>query len=150
MFPNEHSMVLNNRESFRIPIIIYDPEKNEKKVNTKLTCQFDILGTILSIAGNKDDYISFGNNLLSNENKTNTVFTKMSSNLYQAIDSTYVLGYNNVSEKVEYLYNFNTDKNLKINLINTFSVKTKQEDLTIKIKAFIQKATMQYNRQPFN
>jgi phosphoglycerol transferase MdoB-like AlkP superfamily enzyme len=149
MFPNEHSEVLNNRSSFHIPIIIYDPSSNEKKVNAQLASQFDVLGTILGIAGNKENYISYGNNLLSSKNMTNTVFTKMSNHLYQAIDSTYVLGYNNVTEKPEYLYDFNVDEGLKINLINTINVKTQQEDLTKKVKAFLQKATMQYNRQVF-
>lgn len=149
MFPNQHNTILNSRSSFRIPIIIFDPSNNQKKINTQLASQFDILGTILGIAGNKDDYISYGNNLLSNNNKTNTVFTKVSSTLFQAIDSTYVLGYDIASEKAEYLYNFNIDENLKNNLINTFNSNAEQENLTKKVKAFIQKATMQYNREVF-
>ncbi len=149
MFPNQHSTILNNRNSFRIPIIIYDPSNTQKKVNTQLASQFDILGTILGIAGNKEDYISYGNNLLSSKNKTDIIFTKMNANLYQAIDSTYILGYNTINERSEYLYNFKVDDSLKNNLINTINIKTQQENLTKKVKAFIQKATMQYNRQKF-
>ncbi len=149
MFPNQHSKILNNRSSFRIPIIIYDPSNTQKKINTQLASQFDILGTILSIAGNKNDYISYGNNLMSCKNRTNTVFTKMNASLYQVIDSTHILGYNTINEKAEYLYDYSVDENLKMNLLNTINSKAEQENLTKKVKEFIQKATMQYNRKAF-
>jgi phosphoglycerol transferase MdoB-like AlkP superfamily enzyme len=149
MFPNEQSTILNNRSSFHIPIIIYDPSSNEKKVNAQLASQFDVLGTILGIAGNKENYISYGSDLLNSKNKTNTIFTKMRGSLYQAIDSNYVLGYNTTNEKAEYIYDFTKDENLKNNLLNKIEARIQQEILTKKVKAFLQKANMQYNGQPF-
>ena len=149
MYPNQHSKILNSRKSYRIPIIIYDPINTVKKVEQQLVSQFDILGTILHIADNKENYISYGNDLLSSNGSSNIIVTKMSSSLYQGIDSSYMVGYNILSEKTEYLFDYSMDENLKNNLVNNVKFKQKQNEITDKIKAFVQKASMQYNNKSF-
>ncbi len=149
--PTEDDLSFNNVDGFHIPIIIYDPSSAEKKVNTAMTSQFDVLGTILSVAGYKDTLISYGGNLLdSTATKNNkVVFSKVNSTLYQVMDSSYSLGYNIVADKAEYLYRYTSDKALKINLLNTADNIVQQQYLIQKIKAFIQKTTMQYHHQAF-
>ena len=147
MYPNENIKNFNTRNSFRIPIIIYDPLNKTKKVETKIASQFDILGTILNITQNRERYISYGNDLLSTDSNSNFVITKMNNNLYQIIDSTFILGYNVRSDTVEYMFKYLNDKSLKNNLINSKNFIDRQKKLIKKIKSFFQQITMQYNNK---
>jgi phosphoglycerol transferase MdoB-like AlkP superfamily enzyme len=149
--PDINNFVYHNVNSFRIPVVIFDPAKNSKKINTSMVSQFDVMGTVLGISGYRDSVISYGGNLLDSAATTNNkaVFSRASNALYQVIDSAYVLGYNIVSEKTEYLFSYKTDTALKINLISSPAAVKIREKLLIDIKAFIQKATMQYNNKPF-
>ncbi len=152
MFPGKTEMSFpHHTNCFKIPIIIYDPSKNERKINNALVSQFDVLGTILGISGYKNEVVSYGENLLDSMTTENNkvVFSKMGADLYQIIDSSYVLGYNIAVEKAEYLYNYKIDTALKNNLIANTNLYAKREDVLLKIKAFLQKITMQYNRNSF-
>ena len=111
--------------------------------------QFDIMGTILSIAGYKDSIISYGNNLLDSSSKNEVVFSRANANLYHAIDSSYILGFNYRDDKAEFLYRYKTDTALKKNLLTDMNEQAAFKNLSLKIKAFLQKANMQYNNAAF-
>jgi phosphoglycerol transferase MdoB-like AlkP superfamily enzyme len=149
--PTEDDPSFDNVNDFHIPIIIYDPSTAKKIIDTSMVSQFDVLGTILSIGGYKDSIISYGGNLLDSAAKANSkvVFSKVNSTLYQVMNSSYALGYNIVTDKAEYLYHYTSDKSLKINLLNTTDNAVQQQYLMRMIRAFIQKATMQYHHQVF-
>ena len=149
LVPDDNKFKFNSVDGFRIPIILYDPSRNEKKINTQPVSQFDIPGTILSLAGFKDSIISYGGNLLDSSSINKVVFSRSNASLYQVIDSAYILGFNINSDKTEFLYHYTTDPGLKINLLPDRNFLAILSELTQKIKAFIQKATMQYNRVPF-
>ncbi len=149
LVPDESRTKFNAISGYRIPIIIYDPSVSEKKVNTQIVSQFDVMGTILSISGYKDSIISYGGNLLNNSSLNEVVFSRANSSLYQVTDSNYVLGFNGSNDKVEFLYNYKTDAALQNNLLFYPDAIPVLEKMTLKIKAFLQKAAMQYNRAPF-
>lgn len=131
--------------SNRIPIIIFDPADNRKKTVNRLASQFDIHATILAAAGYVDSIITYGNNLLDSSVVSNYIFAKSGSTIYQVIDNNYVLGFNTFSNKVEYLYDYKSDLQLKKNLSadkNYLQISTR---LLITIKAFLQKTTSHYN-----
>jgi phosphoglycerol transferase MdoB-like AlkP superfamily enzyme len=145
MFPNDKKINFNAVNSHKIPIIIYDPSLNKKTTNSSLVSQFDVLGTILNIGQYNDSIISYGGSLLDINSLNKVAFCKMNDGLYQVIDTSYVLGFSAKSNKVEYLFDYKTDKNLKINLLKTSSAKPIIDRLTTKIKAFLQNSTRQYH-----
>jgi phosphoglycerol transferase MdoB-like AlkP superfamily enzyme len=147
MFPQGVKGEYNALWGFKVPIIVYDPSINEKKINNKLVSQFDIMGTILAAAGYKDSIISYGGNLLDSNSTRNFVFSKPNSSLYQVADSTYVLGFNIVNNKAEYLFNYKKDRALKENLLMHKDVATVLNELIIQVKAFIQKASAHYQNR---
>lgn len=145
MFPEGNKGEYNPVNGYKIPIIIFDPSVNEKKINDHLVSQFDIMGTIAAISGYKDSIISYGGNLLDSNSTKNFVISKPNSSLYQVTDSTYVLGFNIITDKAEYLFNYKEDKMLKKNLIADKNTSAVLNALTIRIKAFLQKAGQHYN-----
>ena len=148
MFPEGIKGEYNPFSGYKIPVIIYDPSVNEKKINNQLVSQFDIMGTILATAGYKDSIISYGGNLLDSNSIKGFVFSKPNSSLYQVADSTYVLGFNIINNKAEYLFNHKKDKLLKENLLTNKNASDALNELTIQVKAFIQKAGSHYNSRP--
>ncbi|MEP7255027.1 MAG: sulfatase-like hydrolase/transferase [Ferruginibacter sp.] len=145
MFPEGIKGEYNALSGFKIPVIIYDPSLNEKKINNQLVSQFDIMGTILAATGYKDSIISYGGNLLDSNSIKGFVFSKPNSSLYQVADSNYILGFNIINNKVEYLYNYKKDKLLKENLLPDKNSSVTLNQLTTQVKAFIQKASLHYN-----
>ena len=144
-YPDSKNVSADIVQSFHIPIFIYDPANPQQKIVNKTVSQFDILNTILCIAGTKESYISYGNNLLESGNVQNRiVFSKENTNLYHAMDSSYVLGFNPVTGKPEFCYNYKTDLERKNNLV--LSNKTIADSLTLKAKAFLQTASYHYNK----
>ncbi len=149
MQPGNDAKNMNSRNNFRIPIIIYDPLNADNKVHSNTVSQFDILGTVLNIGGANSDYISFGSDLLLPRQQPGAAFTRINANVYQVIDSNYVLGYNFMNEKTEYLFDFLKDKNLEKNLSNNADYLQKEELLEKSVKAFYQQTTVQYARKSF-
>lgn len=149
MFPEGKKGKYSELSSYRIPIIIYDPASPGKKVIDHTVSQFDVLGTVLGIAGYRDSIISFGNNLLDSSVAGQVVFTKANASLYQAIDSNYVLGYNSSNNKNEFLYNYKADKTMSRNLVNEPAARLQLQYLNSKVRAFLQKAKMQANAASF-
>ncbi len=131
--------------SSRIPIIIFDPSDTKKKIINRQASQFDIHATILAAAGYRDSIISYGNNLLDSNSAGNYVFSKSGGTIYQVIDSNYVLGFNTVGNKAEYLYDYKKDISLHKNLAADKNYSQILNVLLIRIKAFLQKTTSHYN-----
>ena len=150
LFPQGKKAIYSDLSAYRIPIIIFDPSINTKKIINSPVSQFDILGTVLAVAGYRDSIISFGDNLLEPVGDDRVVFTKANANLYQAIDSSHILGYNSSNDKAEFLYDYLSDKTLKKNLVNDDFAQPKLKYLTFKVKAFLQKAKMQRSGIGFN
>jgi phosphoglycerol transferase MdoB-like AlkP superfamily enzyme len=144
MYPDAKDLSSDIVQGFHIPIFIYDPAKPQQKIVSSPVSQLDVLNTILCIAGTKEPFISYGNNLLDTVQDPNrAVFSKENSNLYQVMDSSYVLGFNPVTGKPEFCYNYKTDKKRINNLLSTQKAIT----LTIKMKAFLQTASYHYNKK---
>ncbi|MEO6540525.1 MAG: sulfatase-like hydrolase/transferase, partial [Ferruginibacter sp.] len=144
LVPDDRHVQFNAVTGYRIPILIYEAGANEKKINTRPVSQFDIMGTVLAAAGYKESIISYGNNLLDSSSIKGRVFSKPNSTLYQVTDSSFVLGFNIISNKVEYLYNYKKDILLKQNLANDTNALVILHALTREIKAFLQKAGKHY------
>ena len=132
----------------RIPIIIFDPADTKKKTVNRLVSQFDVHATIMAAAGYPDSIISYGNNLLDSTAISHFVFSKSGSTGYQVMDSNYVLGFNTISNKAEYLYNYKKDILLSKNLITDKNASQILSGLLQRIKAFLQKTSSHYNSTP--
>jgi len=153
IFCSDHWMYVDTKsyktdvvQSFHIPVFIFDPSKPQQKIISSPVSQLDIINTIACIAGIKHSIISYGENLLeAEEGKNRVVFCKENATLYQAIDSSYVLGFNPVTGKTEFCYNYKTDLKRNINLIHS-SANPIAGSLEIKMKAFLQTASYHYNK----
>ncbi|HMJ48720.1 MAG TPA: LTA synthase family protein, partial [Ferruginibacter sp.] len=143
MCPDYRDVNLDVVESFHIPLFIYNPMQEIKTVVTKPVSQLDILNTILSYTGSADSITSYGNQLDTTHTTGGTVFCKENSVLYEAIDSSYVLGFNVVTGLPEFCYNFRTDIKRKNNLVKQPG-NERVQSLTLKMKAFLQVASSHY------
>lgn len=135
--------------AYHIPIIIYEPSANKKEINRRLASQFDIAATVLAMAGYKDSIISYGNNLLDSSALNNYVFSRSGSSLYQVTDSSYILGFNPVTNKAEFLFNYKKDIHLTQNIFADKNAAAILKTLLTKVRAFLQKANAQYNNNSF-
>lgn len=149
LFPQGKLAPYTSISAYHIPIIIYNPSINTKKTDTRLASQFDIAATVLALAGYRDSIISYGNNLLDNSTFNSTVFSRSGSTLYQVTDSSYILGFNAVSNRAEFLYNYKKDIHLTQNLSKDNNSQLVLNSLLIKVRAFLQKADAQYNNNTF-
>jgi phosphoglycerol transferase MdoB-like AlkP superfamily enzyme len=148
MYPYEISEVTspyNPVKGYKIPIIIFDPAKNKKQIFYRPVSQLDIAGTILAYAGYRDSIISYGGNLPDSSSLKPFVFSKPNSTVYQVTDSSYVLGYNIISNKAEYLYNYKKDSELKENLVQKKMTEPVLFALTRQVQAFIQQTVKHFN-----
>ncbi len=150
LVPDDNNVDFNTITGYRVPIILFDPEKNKKEIRNEVVGQFDVMGTILAAAGYPGAVTSYGGNLSDISSLRGLAFSKAGSSLYQVIDSSHVLGFNVASNRVEYLYNYKTDKQLKTNLALNKNASMVLDALTMQIKAFIQKAGSHYRGKPVN
>ena len=150
MFPKGVKGTYNAVKSYRIPIIIFDPSKNNKQVFNSPASQFDIAGTILAYAGYRDSIISYGGNLADSCSLKPFVFSKPNSTMYQVTDTSFVLGYNIISNKAEYLYNYKKDSELKENLVQQKLTAPVLFALTRQVQAFIQQTGKHFNGRQKN
>ena len=145
MYPNAKDLRSDIVQGFHIPIFIFEPARPQQKMVNDPVSQLDILNTVLNITGTKNPFISYGNNLLDSvQDPARVVFSKENNNLYEAIDSSYVLGFNPVTAKPEFCYNYKTDMNRNNNLVSSKNVIV--DSLTLKMKAFLQTASYHYNK----
>lgn len=149
LFPQGKLGPYTAASAYHIPIIIYNPSEPIQKNNRTLASQFDISATILAIAGYKNSVITYGSNLLDSSSHNSLVFSRVNNSLYQVADSSYILGFNTISNKTEFLYNYKNDSHSSHNLSADKNELLIVNRLQTGIRAFLQKANMQYNNQPF-
>jgi phosphoglycerol transferase MdoB-like AlkP superfamily enzyme len=142
--PKYEIIKVDEVQSFRIPLFIYDPASENKSVITSPVSQLDIVNTLLFYGGIKDSFISYGLNLRdTTQLRGRTVFTKINSAIYQAIDTEYVLGFNAIDGNPVYCYNYKTDPGKKNNLLQQPATPTINK-LILEMKAFLQTAVSHY------
>jgi phosphoglycerol transferase MdoB-like AlkP superfamily enzyme len=145
LFPEGKKGTYTPVASYRIPIIIYKPSDEKKKISNKLASQFDIAETILSTAGYRDSIISYGNDLTDSRLTNKYVYSRSGNTLYLVRDSSYVLGFNSITNKAEFLYNYKKDIHLTQNLFTDKNSSATMANLLMQVQAFLQKASAQYN-----
>ncbi len=147
MDPDAKKMSNDLVQSFHIPLFVFDPGNPQKQVISNPVSQLDIMNSILCIAGYDQPAISYGKNLL-NENRDpgRVVYSKQNAFLYQAYDSSYVLGFNTVTGKAEYCYHYKTDLDRSNNLVKG-NRDQKVDSLIIRMKAFLQSASNHYTKR---
>jgi phosphoglycerol transferase MdoB-like AlkP superfamily enzyme len=149
LFPQGKLAPYTAVSAYHIPIVIYDPSVNEKRTATQMASQFDVAATVLASAGYRDSIISYGNNLLDSSLNNNFVFSRAGNTLYQVSDSSFILGFNAVNNKPEFLYNYKKDFLLTQNLLTDKNSVSIQNNMLLQIRAFLQKANTQYNSNAF-
>lgn len=149
LFPEGKPGAYTPVSSYRIPVIIYEPFVNKKEIHNKLASQFDIAATVLSFAGYNDSIISYGNSLTDSSLINNYVYSRSGNSMYLVRDSNYILGFNTINNKAEFLYNYKKDMQLTQNLSEDKNSATFKNKLLLQIRAFLQKANSQYNGDAF-
>ena len=146
--PDIQNFRIDETGGFKIPIFIYDPS-NEKKIKiTSPVSQLDVLNTVLHFAGKEDSIISYGNNLTDTTlQKNRTVFARMNSAVYEAINDEYVLGFNAVEGKPLYFFDYLNDKQKKNNLLPNTLYANKVDSMVLQMKAFLQTAYTHYRNK---
>ena len=145
MYPDFNNLSIDIVQKFHIPIFIYDPSNEKKILKTNIVSQLDIMNSILSYTNDKESFISYGENLVDSSVKLNrVVFCKENNIIYQAIDSSYVLGFNALTGTPEFCYNYKKDLARKNNLIG-LKIIPHIDSLILQMKAFLQTATKHYS-----
>jgi phosphoglycerol transferase MdoB-like AlkP superfamily enzyme len=120
VFSADHNIFLHGWEraglykDFRIPIFFHLPGQRIHQAIDKPVQQLDIVPTILDIMHYKQPFMSFGQPV--SDKDPGIVFNHF-GDLYQAIDSSYLFGYNEKTEKPAYLYDFRSDTALAKDLL---------------------------------
>jgi phosphoglycerol transferase MdoB-like AlkP superfamily enzyme len=142
--PHTNNIKIDMVESFRIPLFIYDPGKEKKMIVSSPVSQLDILNTILYYGGFKDSITSYGVNLFDIMLQDNrTVFCKVNSVVYQAINAEYLLGFDASEGKALYCYDYKKDPEKKINLLQQ-PITAEVNQILLQMKAFLQTASQHY------
>lgn len=148
MFPDTRSPVSDVVQSFRIPVMIYDPQNPSGVTVQSPVSQLDIMNTVLAITGDSAPFLSYGENLLDTAKlRGRVIFSRENANLYQVFDENYVLGFSPVSGKVEFCYDISMDKERKNNLVSR-KIPAVQK-LETRIRAFLQRSSSQYTDPGF-
>jgi phosphoglycerol transferase MdoB-like AlkP superfamily enzyme len=123
--------------AYRIPVFFYMPGSiEEHTVITKPVQQPDIIPTILHLLNFNKPFVSFGKSIF--DSSQHTILSKINA-VYQAMDTSWIIGYDERQEKTLYLYNYKTDTALKRNLINNSGNKAILRLKQTYIKAGIQR-----------
>ncbi|MEP7253395.1 MAG: sulfatase-like hydrolase/transferase [Ginsengibacter sp.] len=150
MYPDFNDLKNDVEKNFRIATFIFNPQKEDGKIINTPVSQLDVMNSLLHISGYKKQFISYGEDLLQAPTDSNrVVFAKANNVLYQAFDSSYVLGFNVVQGKPEFCYNYVADSARKNNLINTTGNENVAR-LTEKMKEFLHTGYMQYENKKVN
>lgn len=147
MFPEGKPGRYTAVSSYRIPLVIYDPQTNKKETDERLASQFDVAATVLSIAGYRDSIISYGNDLTDSSTTNAYVYSRSGNALFIVRDTEYALGFNAVTNKTEFLYHYKDDRQLKQDLNGNTHTAAVQQRLEVQVKAFLQKVLMQYDHR---
>ena len=145
--PDSKNIKIDEVGSFRIPLFIYEPAKENKISISSPVSQLDIINTILHFGNVKDSFLSYGVNLTDSILQPNRiVFTKLNNAVYQAINDEYVLGFNATEGKALYCYDYKKDPDKKNNLLRQPVVPV-ADSLVLHIKAFLQTASNHYRNR---
>lgn len=134
-------------ESFRIPLFIYDPSNEQKLLVPSTVSQMDIMNTILYYGGYKDSINSYGTNLKDTLlNAHRTIFTKTNNAIYHAINEQYVLGFDAMDGKPVYCYEYKKDPSKKDDLLKKPRFNG-ADSLILEMKAYLQTASTHYRKK---
>jgi phosphoglycerol transferase MdoB-like AlkP superfamily enzyme len=142
--PDAKNIRIDEVESFRIPVFIYEPWNENKKVISTPVSQLDIVNTLLYYGGITDDFTSYGVNLKdSSLQPSRTIFTKTNTAIYQAINDEYVLGFNAMEGTASYCYAYKRDPEKKSDLLQQ-PITPAIKKIILEMKAFLQTAEGHY------
>jgi phosphoglycerol transferase MdoB-like AlkP superfamily enzyme len=142
--PDAKNIRIDEVESFRIPVFIYEPWNENKKVISTPVSQLDIVNTLLYYGGITDDFTSYGVNLKDSSLQTSrTIFTKTNTAIYQAINVEYVLGINAMEGTASYCYAYKRDPEKKSDLLQQ-PITPAIKKIILEMKAFLQTAEGHY------
>ncbi len=124
---------LNARGIYEIPIMFYHPSDSTLTgVSNVMMQQIDILPSVLSYLGVKDDYFAFGKDIFNTTESENHVIN-YSPDGYQIYKDSLLLQFD--GEKVISVFDMKNDRMLANNKIGEYSA---QDSMEMKLKAFIQ------------
>jgi len=121
VFSADHNLFWNVQartnlyKTFRIPIFFYLPGQKEHKIINKTVQQLDIVPTILDLLHYNRPFMAFGKSIF--DTLSPGIAINHIGDLYQAIDSSYLFGYNEKTERPAYLYQFTKDTALQNDLL---------------------------------
>ncbi len=119
---------------YQIPTFIFDPANDTGTIVKDVFQQLDIVPTLLDLLSYTGGYTSFGSSVFKHKGYKYT-FNEF-ENVYQIIDSAYVLVYDENKEVSVSLHNYLKDPNLENNLLDSLIDQAlKMEE---KLKAVIQ------------
>ena len=125
----------NDVGRYRIPFFLYDPEIQEGKVIKQITQQVDIIPTLFDYLNFQGNWMSFGESAIDTSESYQFTFNEY-ENIYQIIDSAFVLTYDENKEMTYSLFNYKTDPEM-LNDLKT-SLKNKKNGMEQQLKAVIQ------------
>ena len=145
--PDIKNIKVDAVNSFRIPVFIFEPGREQKvRISTPVS-QLDIVNTILHFSNFQDSMISYGINLTDTLLQPNRiVYNKISNAVYQAINDEYVLGFDAIEGKALYYYAYKKDPEKKNNLIGS-STSIVVDSMILQLKAFLQTASLHYRNK---
>lgn len=142
MYPDARRPESDVVQSFRIPILIYEPGRHIQQRISLPVSQLDILNTVIHLSGNREPFLSYGENLLGPLDANRIVITRESADLYEGINRNYVIGFNPTANRLEFAYNIPADPKRNRNLVNAPIPEIFH--LQQYVKAFLQTATQHY------
>jgi phosphoglycerol transferase MdoB-like AlkP superfamily enzyme len=127
-----HKEFENNFGSYSIPVIFYKPGSDLKGMKNKIAQQLDIMPTVLGYLNYDDEFIAFGNNLLSDSTESFAFNTNGSTYHFYMKDHILEM----IDNKPVGLFNYKTDVYLENNILDNDSVLS--AEMEEKMKAIIQ------------
>jgi uncharacterized sulfatase len=127
-------------QHYRVPIFFHMPFSTQKIIN-KPVQQFDIVPTILATLNYPRSFSSFGSSVF--DNTTGYIYLKHYED-YAIVDSSFFLRFSDKFNRSSEMYNYRVDPFFRNNLINQLFIKEQQQNLELRMKAFIQRYTDAY------
>lgn len=118
----------------RIPLFIYDPQQPEYHPVDRIVKQLDIVPSLLDKLNYSRPFTSFGNSFY----RSGPSFSINRLNgVYQYIDSSDFIGYDEQHEQLVFHYRYRSDSMLQNNLVKTKSINMRNKEMLL--KAFLQR-----------
>ncbi|MDE3248430.1 MAG: sulfatase-like hydrolase/transferase [Bacteroidota bacterium] len=121
VFTADHNIFWHDNErlvrykAFRIPIFIHLPGARQATNIRHTVQQLDIIPSIFDLLHYDKPFMSFGKSVFDTISPHSAIVRL--GDLYEAIDSPYIFGYNEPQEKAAYLYDLTKDPHLQQNLL---------------------------------